>query len=175
MSPMASQITSVSSVCSIVCSGADQGNTKAQVFRALVRLFRWASDAENVSIWWRHHVNVTITVTVPMNHQSIDRLRVHIEPGTKWPPFCRRHVQMNFVWLLLIPLWMNTAPLSELNHVYKRGPWSWMSPLPCVMLHADWKGHPEPPFSSIIIYEIAMSIITLNHFSTNLSFTFISS
>ena len=66
MSAVAFQITSLSTVCSTVCSGADQrkkDNIKARVtglcagnspvtgeFPA-----QRDSSAENVSIWWRHH------------------------------------------------------------------------------------------------------------------------
>ena len=61
---MASQITSVPIVCSIVCSGADQrehqklrvtglceGESTGDQWIPLKR----ASNTENVSIWWRHH------------------------------------------------------------------------------------------------------------------------
>ena len=60
MSKIASQITSLTIVCSTVYSGPDQ--TKHQSFASLafVRgihrgLAQMASNAENVSIWWRHH------------------------------------------------------------------------------------------------------------------------
>ena len=64
MSVMASQITGVSIVYSTVCSGADQRNIKDPLHWPLWREFtgdRWitltkASNTENVSIWWRHHV-----------------------------------------------------------------------------------------------------------------------
>ena len=62
MSAMASQITGISTVCSTVCSGADQTKHQFRVtglcagnspvtgeFPA-----QRANDAENVSIWWRH-------------------------------------------------------------------------------------------------------------------------
>ena len=64
MSGMASQIADVSIICSKVCSSADQ--KKHQSSRPLAS--EWnsqltgefpaqrASNAENVSIWWRHHV-----------------------------------------------------------------------------------------------------------------------
>ena len=63
ISAMASPITGFSIVCSTVCSGTDQ--RKHQSFASLVfvkGIHRWpggfpsqrASDAENVSIWWRH-------------------------------------------------------------------------------------------------------------------------
>ena len=63
MDPMASQITSLTSVYSTVYSGADKITSKLRVtdlcegnspaicdFPA-----QRASNAENVSIWWRHH------------------------------------------------------------------------------------------------------------------------
>ena len=61
-STVASQITGVSIVCSIVCSDADQ-TSKLRVTGPLcgestgdrIPLTK-ASNAENVSIWWRHHV-----------------------------------------------------------------------------------------------------------------------
>ena len=72
MSAMASQITGVLILYSTVCSGVDQ--RKHQSFASLSvwgeftgdrwipRSHRWiphtkASDAEHVSIWWRHHEN----------------------------------------------------------------------------------------------------------------------
>ena len=55
MSAMASQITSISTVCSAACSVAHQ--TKRQSPALLTFVWGlWASKAENVSIWWRHHV-----------------------------------------------------------------------------------------------------------------------
>ena len=65
MSAMASQIIGVSIVFSVVCAGADQGKQQSVVSLALMRgIHRWpvdspkkrASNAENVSIWWRQHV-----------------------------------------------------------------------------------------------------------------------
>ena len=65
MSAMASQITCVSSVCTTVCSGGDQRKHHGSASPAFVRGIHWwpvdsppwqrASNAENVSIWWRHH------------------------------------------------------------------------------------------------------------------------
>ena len=64
MSAMASQITSVSIFYSTVCSDADQRKHKAPRHWPLWGEFigddRWflsqrVSNAENVSIWWRHH------------------------------------------------------------------------------------------------------------------------
>ena len=63
MTTMASQITSLTVVYSIVYSGVDQENIKALRHWPLCGKFtgtgefraQRASNAENVSIWWRHH------------------------------------------------------------------------------------------------------------------------
>ena len=57
MGVMASHITSLSIVYSTVCSGVDQRKHQSSASLAFVRgIHRWpASNAENVSIWWRHH------------------------------------------------------------------------------------------------------------------------
>ena len=63
MSAMASQITGVSIVCSTVCSGADQRKHQSSASLAFVRgIHQWpvafpaqrTSNADIVSIWWRH-------------------------------------------------------------------------------------------------------------------------
>ena len=64
MSAMASQITGIPSVYLTVCSGEDQRKHQAPCHWPLWGEFtgdRWippqrAGNAENVSIWWRHHV-----------------------------------------------------------------------------------------------------------------------
>ena len=89
MSAMASQITGDSIVHSTVCSGADQrkrviglcdGNSPMTgEFPA-----QWVSNAENVSIWWRHHeiqwpnfwqwqcsMNVHLMVSWAWNHDDV--------------------------------------------------------------------------------------------------------
>ena len=61
---MASQITSLMIVYSIVYSGTDQRCSASLAFVwGIHREFpaQRASYAENVSIWWRHHVNPLIT------------------------------------------------------------------------------------------------------------------
>ena len=64
MASMAFQITSLTIVYSTIYSGADQSKNQSSVPLAFVwgihrdREFpaQMASDAENISIWWRHHV-----------------------------------------------------------------------------------------------------------------------
>ena len=76
MGTMASQITRVSIVYSTVCSGTDQRKHKSSVSLAFVRgnspgtgVFpaHRASNTENVSIWWRHHV-IIHSKTRPHKH-----------------------------------------------------------------------------------------------------------
>ena len=70
MSTMASQITSLTIVYSTVYSGADHRKHQSSALMAFVRgNHRWlaqeASNAENVSIWWRHHVVATAYLAYP--------------------------------------------------------------------------------------------------------------
>ena len=58
MDTMASQITSLTIVYSTVYSDADQRKYQSSVSLASVTgefPAQMASNAENVSIWWRHH------------------------------------------------------------------------------------------------------------------------
>ena len=57
MGTMASQITSFTIVYLTIYSGADQRKHQSSTSLAFVREIpaQMASNAENVSIWWRHH------------------------------------------------------------------------------------------------------------------------
>ena len=79
MSAMASQITSLRIVYSIVYSGANKKTSKLRVtglcagnspvtgeFPA-----QMASDAENVSTWWRHHADQLTCIISPSNKLQI--------------------------------------------------------------------------------------------------------
>ena len=66
MSAMASQVTGDSLVCSIVCFGIEQRKHQSSALQAPCEgnppvtggfPSQRASNAENVSIWWRHHVH----------------------------------------------------------------------------------------------------------------------
>ena len=68
MGAMASQITSLAIVYSTVYSGVDQRKHQSPASLTFVKgtspvtgefPAQMASNAENVSIWWRHHVFVT--------------------------------------------------------------------------------------------------------------------
>ena len=63
---MVSQITGVSAVCTIVCSGADQRNHQKLCVTGLCEgnsrvtgefPTQRASNAENVTIWWHHEIS----------------------------------------------------------------------------------------------------------------------
>ena len=79
MGAMPSQITGVSIVCSAVCSGADQKKKKTSKFR-VTGLYgetgglpsQRASNAESVSIWWRHYVYNLIWIS------GIRRLNIRV-------------------------------------------------------------------------------------------------
>ena len=66
MSAMTSQITGVSIVCSIVSSGADQRKNQNSAVTGLLwgESLQRASNAENVSIWWRHDVFISLFYSV---------------------------------------------------------------------------------------------------------------
>ena len=72
MSAMASQTTGVSMVYSTLCSGADQRKHQSSSSLAFVMgnspatgefPSQRASNAENISIWWRHHASMAKALT----------------------------------------------------------------------------------------------------------------
>ena len=79
MSTMASQLTGVSMVCSIVCSGAGQRKHQSSAPLAFVRgIHRWPVDSphkgpvtRNVSIWWRHHEMLLFIEPVTRNPKTV--------------------------------------------------------------------------------------------------------
>ena len=87
MGTIASQITSLTIVYSTVYSGADQSKHQSSASLAFVWGInragefpaQMASNAENVSIWWRHHVTQPSTVIVKMLDIFIQRFIMHID------------------------------------------------------------------------------------------------
>ena len=70
MSAMAFQISGISMVCSTVYSGADQ--RKHQSSASLVTgefPSQRANNAENISIWWRHHAGMLQSTGIQMHRQ----------------------------------------------------------------------------------------------------------
>ena len=65
MGAMLSQITSLTIFYSTVHSGADKKNIRASRHWPLCGDFpaQMASNAENVPIWWRHHIFVVYIVS----------------------------------------------------------------------------------------------------------------
>ena len=78
MGAIAPQITSTTIVYSTVYSDADQRKHQSSASLALCGEFtgpRWmASNAENVSIWWRHHESWRIWAKYGMKQQSTNKL-----------------------------------------------------------------------------------------------------
>ena len=90
MSPMTFQITSLTIVYSIVYSDADQIKHQSSASLVFVRgIHRWpvnspaqkASNAENVSIWWRHHAPTT-TITTPPTPSPLRNKMADISQAT---------------------------------------------------------------------------------------------
>ena len=68
MDAMASQITSLTIVYSTVYSDADQRKHESSASLAFMGGIhrgptQMASNAENIPIWWRHHVNSKVVTT----------------------------------------------------------------------------------------------------------------
>ena len=101
MGAMASQITCLTIVYSNVYSGADQRKHQSSASLAFVRgIHRWpvifpaqmASNAENVSIWWRHHEysdphvkDKTVSWPLAWESQTWERQSLYWGPGAvKW-------------------------------------------------------------------------------------------
>ena len=110
MTTMASQITSLTVVYSIVYLGVDQRKHQSSASLAFVRGIhrdRWipaqrASNAENVSIWWRHHEDSAVphrTCIVPAYLQQEEITKMgpkkfsdhnHIDHSWDWFGVCRQ-------------------------------------------------------------------------------------
>ena len=92
MGAMASQITSLTIVYSTVYSGADQSKHHSSASLA----FGWGinrgpvntphSNAENVSIWWRHHESRfwVASWAVPLQLSSGERQRTSLKESKLW-------------------------------------------------------------------------------------------
>ena len=122
-SAMASEITGVSMVCSTVCSDADQ--RKHQVPRPRRWLLwgeftgdRWipltkASNAENGSIWWRHHeLSYMFTYGRNSRHAMV-QLMLNVTTGhsLQYCPSSRREC---FQSVLILPHWViSIRPIRE--------------------------------------------------------------
>ena len=86
-----SQITGIWTVCTVVCSGAHQRKHQGYALLALVRRIQlWrgfssqrASNAENVSNWWRHHIgqwrpNEMVSILQTFSKQLISNFEFQI-------------------------------------------------------------------------------------------------
>ena len=105
MGAIASQITSLTVVYSPFIQTQIKENHKAPRHWPLCGEFtgtddfpaQMASNAESVSIWWRHHEYLPPIFFYPEEAMSQPSKRKHIEAETKWPTFSSRHLQMLFL------------------------------------------------------------------------------
>ena len=130
ISAMASQITGVSAVCSTVCSGAVKKKYQSSAALAFVRGIhrvtrgfpsQRASNAENVSIWWRHHAPRYMKRVV-LHHVpcSLNELTLNVR-GPGYLGLTR-----SISWLLMP--WLLTSPGYQ-------QPWYW---LPVCRICRSW-------------------------------------
>ena len=129
MSAMTSQITSLTIVYSTVCTGADQRKHQSSSSLAFVGgIHLWPVNsphkwnAENVSIWWRHHANVSMVsewlkVYSTPQHQSASG-PVHFRHGSgmfSWPNVDTVIDTKISAWCILI-LTFNKRPVPGIRH-----------------------------------------------------------
>ena len=143
MGGIASQITSLTVVYSTVYSGADQENIKARVTGLCVGNSpgtgefpaQMATNAETVSIWWRHHVSPHITWlrckqhTIFCNYCGITLCRKIINilsPGQRVPNFANGILKCIFLrkafWNMLQPS-LKYVPGRHVENKYVPLPW----------------------------------------------------
>ena len=99
---MASQITGVSMVYSTICSGSDQRKHQRSASLAFVRGIhrssvnspQRASNAENVSIWWRHHAHGIDELA-----QSGLPQRIHTDTGFHCTCWVHRKLHRESFWV----------------------------------------------------------------------------
>ena len=122
MDAMALQITGVSGFCSGFCSGADQRKHQSSASQAFVKgIHRWpvtggfpsqrASNAENASIWWRHHEHTRLS---PRHNTSMasDNLMYYFLAMPVWyitltnisQWWIPDYIHWNLIALLILPI-----------------------------------------------------------------------
>ena len=109
MGPMTSPITSLTIAYSTVYSGTDQRKHQSSASPAFVQgIHRWpvnsphkgASDAENVSIWWRHHDHRSPSLTYVWK-LLILRLRQNLPGANELKQWTGCHKQL---WSTMVPI-----------------------------------------------------------------------
>ena len=118
MGAMASQITSLTIVCSIVYSDADQRKHQSSASLAFVRRIhvtgefpaKMSSNAENVPIWWRHHGMTRSRETIS---HVIYSLRRHRPIGVGIPIINLRRSLDRLRYIMGIPIPVRRRLYSE--------------------------------------------------------------
>ena len=113
MDAMASRVTILTIVYSTIYSGADQRKRQSSASLAFVRgIHRWpgqrASNAENVSIWWRHHEEKKRLCWIPIAILSTGTIFMSRKYVRSW----WRHQMETFFALLAICAGNSPAPVN---------------------------------------------------------------
>ena len=132
MGEIASQITSLTIVYSTVCSGADQRKHQSSASLAFVGNppvtdefpAQMASNAKNVSIWWRHHV--------PTNFDNDVKIVSDIGARARYIQFSKMTKKLYFNWCNIgvkhqLALYIRTPKMSQFQQysIYRCESWLW--------------------------------------------------
>ena len=117
----------VSIICSTACSGADQRKHQSSASLAFVRgIHRWpvnphhkkASDIENVSIWWRHHVGEITYCMGPANKGLLTK-RCSFDEMDDWFVCCASFTVCHWQHKLSIHMHYRHIPVQYLKMLSK--------------------------------------------------------
>ena len=118
MSAMASKITSLTIVYSTVYSSADQRKRQSSASLAFVwRIAQRARNAENVSIWWRHHVTQCGLVTLHGVRGTYIPLRWGNVYTLLWPKRLFNQFEMSNSRTLLLT-WKYQWQLQKISNIF---------------------------------------------------------
>ena len=123
MGAMVCQITSLTIVYSIVCSGADQREHQSSASLAFVRRnppvtgefpAQRASNPENVSIWWRHHIMFRYEPDVqPMTQNAEQSMQCQKLGKLYTGPTYKSLLSFTVIWDVYKSIIPNIATLSK--------------------------------------------------------------
>ena len=159
MGEIASQITSLTIVYSTVYSGADQRKHQSSASLAFVGNppvtdefpAQMASNAKNVSIWWRHYV--------PTNFDNDIKIVSDIGARARYIQFSKMTKKLYFNWCNIgvkhqLALYIRTPKMSQFQHysIYRCESWQWAE---CTLI--IWLGYWVQVFSLILDSWVGLS------------------
>ena len=164
MGAMASQITSFTIVYSTVCSVTDQRKHQSSASLAFVRdefATQRASDAEKVSIWWRHHVyfkkKILIYIGTLDSHWTVSSRAINCRCVFWWHyyamlsvynarPLCKHSHPLAYIFPMCRTLYLLCSDQQE----------SQSSMEPFQNAHEVWNGRALKfsPLTKILIFQI---------------------